>query len=128
MEVFVSSHGHFGWFVCVLLLARFSYVPFLPPLLRGTRVAPQSTTPSKAKSESKSPITNFFPPKASEAADANGGGGSSASSKKRKAPASPKSPGPSSGFVAFCRANRTRVSQSVLHGRLFFVVGWLAYV
>ncbi|CAM9364785.1 unnamed protein product [Ectocarpus fasciculatus] len=77
----------------------------------------KSTTPSKAKSESKSksksPITKFFPPKASEAAAANGGGGSSSSSKKRKAPAPasppPKSPGPSPGFVAFCRANRTRV-------------------
>ncbi|CAM9998597.1 unnamed protein product, partial [Ectocarpus sp. 8 AP-2014] len=55
----------------------------------------KSTTPSKAKGESKSPkpITNFFPPKTSGAADANGGGGGSAPSKKRKAPApaSPKS-------------------------------------
>lgn len=84
------------------------------PFSHGLCVLPpavcfQSSTGSdKAKRAAKSDITTFFSPKSTAERVASGGGSSSTPSKKRKA--GTKSPGASTGFVSFCRANRTRVS------------------
>lgn len=76
----------------------------------------QSSTSGKHKGESKSPITNFFPVKGSTEA-ANGGAGLSTPTKSKKRKLSKSShdgagtgSGSPVGFVAFCRANRSRVS------------------
>lgn len=73
----------------------------------------QSSSSSKGKGESKSPITKFFAVKGTAAANGGAGSSSPSSSKKRKLSKSSHEGGgasASAGFVAFCRANRSRVS------------------